>query len=126
MAGDLVLVARIEDTVATVTQHNPPLPSTPRQQALLAELQVGAAERSRREADALIRLEIGKQRLQALRALRPFRGDKLVFVRSRGRFGAGEVIEVSSIDRLGQVWAKDARGHPAWPQDLQRVSGSQG
>lgn len=118
----LVMIAKIEDAVATVTERVRPPQSTARQNQLLSSLGVATDHSlSCREADATIRIAIARERLRALYSLRPERGDRLVFVRASGHFEIGEIIEVSSIDRLGQIWAKGAGGFRALPQDLQRL-----
>ncbi len=116
----LLLVARIEDAVAALTSHKPPRPSTSGQVELLSSLGIQPpAVLTRREADATIQMAIVRERLQALRELRPVRGDRLVRAHSSSG-DAGEIVEVSSIDRLGQVWVKGAGGYPTRPQDLRR------
>lgn len=117
----LLLVARIEDAIATVTGHNPPKQASQPQMELLRELGcLRVTGLTRREAGATIRVGIAKERLNGLLELRPIRGDRLVCTRARGSTGIGEIVEVSSIDRHGQVWTKQAHGYPARPQDLCR------
>lgn len=118
----LGLTARIEDAVAAVTRNNPPRPATARQVLLLKELRVRSVPATVREADALIRTAIADERREALEALRPVRGDRLALGVSQGRVSQldGQTVEVSSIDRLGQVWTKGAGGHPVLPQHLVR------
>lgn len=112
-----LVVARIEDAVSELTRNRLRRPATTAQRSLLAALSVPlSGAESVREADALIRTGIANERLDALRVLQPERGDKLV--RKVGR--PGEVVEVSSIDRLGQIWMKGAGGYPTRPQDLSR------
>lgn len=116
----LLVVARIEDAVAAVTGHNPPPASTHRQVELLTSLGIQPTPgMTRREADATIQIAIVKERLEALRTLRPARGDRLVRI-GPSSGDVGEINEVSSVDRLGHVWVKGASGHPARPQDLRR------
>ena len=120
--NSLMLTARIEDAVSAVTGNNPPRPATARQVLLLEELRVRSIPSTVREADALIRTAIADERREALEALRPVKGDRLVLGVSQGRIPRldGRTVEVSSIDRLGQVWTKGAGGRPVLPQHLVR------
>ena len=118
----LALVARIQDAVASVTGVRPPRPRTQAQSYLLNSLGADAGRASTvREADALIRISIARERIDALRRLRPTRGDRIIRVASpRGPDRTGEIIEITSIDRLGQLWSKAAGGHPTLPQHVVR------
>lgn len=117
----VLLIARIEDAVSRVTGHNAPRACTPRQLALLTGLGIRTTTTAtQREADAMINVAIARERLDALLALRPERGDQLVRTRARWSDDVGEIVEVSSIDRLGHIWVKGAGGYPTRPQDLCR------
>ena len=115
-----LLVARLEDALSAKTGKQPPKPASPHQVRLLAPSDIGGAIHTAREADALIRTMIARERIDALRSLRPRRGDQLVPLDSDRRFRSGEVVRVTSIDRFGSVWVAGAGGYPSWPQHLAR------
>ena len=119
--NSLMLTARIEDAVAAVTGNYPPRPATTRQTRFLNELRVRSIPSTFREADGLIKSAIADERRKALEVLRPVRGDRLVVV-SQVSYPRreGDTVEVSSIDCLGQVWTKGARGFRILPQHLSR------
>lgn len=118
----LVVAARVDDYVSAVTRRTPPRRCTAPQRALLESLGIAPATSvTTREADAFIREAISEQRLVALRAVRPERGDRLVRTVDGARNRTGEIVEVSSVDRLGHVWVKGAAGYPTRPQDLRRL-----
>ena len=119
----MLLVARIEDAVSAVTNTYPPRPRTGPQAELLKSLgHVDRHELTFREADATIRLLIARERLRALERLRPVRGDTLVRVNDRWPSRVGELVEVTSIDRMGRIWTRHANGYPALPQHLMRLA----
>lgn len=116
----LQLVAQLEDALSALTGNWPPRPASQRQIELLAELGVADVADTRRVASARIEAAINAIRLQALRTLKPRRGDRLVRTGSDPRQRHGEIVTVSSIDRRGAVWVRGAGGYPTWPQHLVR------
>lgn len=118
----LLVAAQVEDAVSAVTGNSPPRPCTARQAGFLASLGVKCAgDLTHRQADASIRAAIADERLRALRTLQPVRGDRLVRVGGHPAGYQGEIVEVSSIDRLGRIWGKRAGGRPILPQHLLRL-----
>lgn len=119
----LTLVARIEDAVSAVTGVLPPRLRTQPQTDLLNSLDADVERASTvREADALIRVSIARERAAALRRLRPVRGDRVIRIASSRAFDrTGEITEITSIDRLGQLWTKACGGYPTLPQHVMRL-----
>jgi len=113
-----LLVARLEDGLSAKTGNQPPRPASPHQLELLEPSDIRGECRTAREADALIRCMIARERIAALRSLRPRRGDQLVRMDCDRPFRVGEVVSVTSIDRLGAVWVVGAGGYPSWPPHL--------
>ena len=109
----LLLVARLEDALSARTGNQPPRSPSVAQRALLKGLGASANPETAREADALIRVGIATERIDALRNLQPRRGDRLVRADSDRTWRVGEIVRVTSIDRLGAVWVKGAGGYPA-------------
>ena len=116
-----LLVARLEDALSAKTGKQPPRPASPHQVRLLALSDIRGASHTAREADALIRCMIARERIDALRSLRPRLGDQLVRLDCDRPFLIGEVVSVTSIDRFGSVWVAGAGGYPSWPQHLARL-----
>ena len=118
----LIVIARIEDAVAGVTHVRPARPPTDAQLELLAELSADGDPLTFREADALIRYTIACQRCVALEILQPVHGDQLVLKPSIpiAAYGRRTHVEVSSVDKNGNVWIKGNGGYPIWPQHLAR------
>ena len=117
----LLLVARLEDAFSAKTGNQPPRSPSAAQRALLKGLGVSVNPETTREADALIRAGIASKRIDALRNLQPRRGDRLVRANSDRAWRVGEIVRVTSIDRLGAVWVKGAGGYPSLPQHLTRL-----
>ena len=116
-----LLVARLEDALSAKTGKQPPKSASPHQVRLLARSDIRGASHTAREADALIRCLIARERIDALRSLRPRRGDQLVRLDCDQPSRIGEVVSVTSIDRLGSVWVAEAGGYPSRPQHLARL-----
>ena len=115
-----LLAARLEDALSAKTGNQPPKPASPHQVELLAASDIRGDRHTAREADAQIRCMIARERIAALRILRPRRGDRLVRMDCDRPFRVGEVVSVTSIDRLGSVWVVGAGGYASWPQHLAR------
>ena len=117
----LLYSAMLEDALSILTGNREPRPATERQLRFLSELGVESGDRiTVRVADALIKTRIALERIEALEALRPARGDRLVRSDRDLRGRVGEIVEVTSVDRLGSVWIVGAGGYPTHPQDLRR------
>ena len=118
----LMVIARVEDAIANVTRIEPPRQPTEPQLKLLVELGTDITPLTVREASALIRYAIAHHRCTALEILKPIRGDQLILKPSSPitAYRERSHVEVSSIDRNGNVWIRGSVGYPIRPQHLER------